>query len=183
METCALSPAPKRAISGVSSGPECPCISTLRLCPGEGLHHAWVHAEAGQPLSHAMAEALLLPVPQQTGVERRGRISGEFWGWHLRSSGALGLPHSASCLCLLCLRNKGCYGLTFSVRVKFLPGIKAQVSFERQGPEPSSLTESMEAGERNGGMGEEQSRRGQSQLMARRTQHTPRCLSGPLFPH
>lgn len=103
--------------------------------------------------------------------------------WGAGGSGVLGLPPSASCLCLLCLRSKGCYGLTFSVCVKFLPGIKAQVSFERQGPESSSLTESMEAGERNGGMGEEQSRRGQSQLMARRTQHTPRCLSAPLFPH
>lgn len=100
------------------------------------------------------------------------------WG-----SGALGLPHTASCLCPLCLRSKGCYGLTFSVCVKFLPGIKTQMSFERQSPECRSLTESMEAGERNGGMGEEQSRRGQSQLMARRTQHTPRCLSGPQFPH
>lgn len=53
------------------------------------------------------------------------------------------------------------------------------MSFERQSPESSSLTESMKAGERNGRTGEEQ--RGQSQLMAHRTQDTPSVSLGLSF--
>ena len=51
------------------------CESRLR--PGEGLHYAWLHAEAGQPLSDPVAAQILLPVPQSRGVERRGRVQGK----------------------------------------------------------------------------------------------------------
>lgn len=33
-----------------------------RLCSGEGLHHARVHAEAGEPLPDSVAETLFLPL-------------------------------------------------------------------------------------------------------------------------
>ncbi|XP_068004252.1 beta-adrenergic receptor kinase 1 isoform X1 [Melanerpes formicivorus] len=45
------------------------------LCHGQGLHHAWLHGQAGQPLPDAVAAPLLLPLPQPSGVARGGRVT------------------------------------------------------------------------------------------------------------
>ena len=51
------------------------CVLCLRLRPGKRLHHAWVHAEAGEPFPDPVAAPLFLPLSEQTWVERRGRVS------------------------------------------------------------------------------------------------------------
>lgn len=51
--------------------------SRCRLCTWEGLYHARLHAEVGEPLLDSVAASLLLPLPKPTGVARRGRVTGE----------------------------------------------------------------------------------------------------------
>lgn len=58
------------------------CVPLCRLCLGEGLHYAWLHAEAREPVPHSVAAPILLSVPQPCGVEGRGRHSGESASQH-----------------------------------------------------------------------------------------------------
>lgn len=46
----------------------------LRLRAGKRLHHARVHAEAGEPVSDSVAAAIFLPLSKPTGMERRGGV-------------------------------------------------------------------------------------------------------------
>lgn len=47
------------------------CLWCLcRLCAGEGLYHARLHAKARKPLPDTVAAAVFLPVPQPRRVER-----------------------------------------------------------------------------------------------------------------
>lgn len=56
-----------------------------RLRPGEGLHHARLHAEAREPLPDSVAAPLLLPLPQPCGVEGGGRVTGESTSWRVHT--------------------------------------------------------------------------------------------------
>lgn len=52
-------------------------VVSLRLRAGKRLHHARAHAEAGEPVSDAVAASVFLPLSEQTRMERRGRVPGE----------------------------------------------------------------------------------------------------------
>lgn len=63
-----------------------------RVRHGQGLHHARVHGQAGQPLPDAVAAPLLLPLPQPPRVAWGGRVAGKAgtgrgWGGAQGSAG------------------------------------------------------------------------------------------------
>lgn len=90
------------------------CVCVCRLRSGEGLYNARLHVEAWEPLPDSVAAPVLLPLPEPSGVERRGRVTGESASHaHVQGDVLLFVCQGMNCLSVSKLHTEGEVAKTF----------------------------------------------------------------------